>query len=200
MSVDKIKSLNLPDDATVCISYSEGCDVLHCTGEGESYAIDETSVSDFIVSVLKSSHDNNFPVWDWAPSNVYLNDTKTGCAQEAISTWKDMKEMEGQWPLHPEDNDTEWYDNPDHPEYINELATYNSEINEMMKDCWTEVMQEYQEYWLPLDVSVEHYDHKRGFATVKSDIHMKASDYVAHGPFGEQSVSVETEMGTLTIN
>ena len=58
MSVNKIRSLNLPDDATVCISYSEHYDVLHYTGEGETTALFNTGVKDFMIRVLKYAYDN----------------------------------------------------------------------------------------------------------------------------------------------
>ena len=199
MSVNKIRSLNLPDDATVCISYSERYDVMHYTGEGESTALFNTDVKDFIIRVLKYAYDNQFGAWDWDPSDSDLNKISNACSIQAIETWKEMKEFEGEWPEHPEDADAEWADDPESEEFIEALAIYNDEVNALMENAWNDIMEEYQEYWLPLDISIEHYDHKRGCATVQSDIWMRASDYVTHGPFGEQSVSVETEMGTLSM-
>ena len=199
MSINKIRSLNLPDDATVCISYSQRYDVMHYTGEGESTALFNTDVKDFIIRVLKYAYDNQFGAWDWDPSDSDLNKISNACSIQAIETWKEMKEFEGVWPEHPEDADAEWAEDPESEEFIEALAIYNDEVNALMENAWTEIMEEYQEYWLPLEISIEHYDHKRGCATVESSIWMKASDYVTHGPFGEQSVSVETEMGTLSM-
>ena len=199
MSVNKIRSLNLPDDATVCISYSERYDVLHYTGEGESTALFNTNVKDFMIRVLKYAYDNKFGVWGNEPGDDDLNNINSGCPVHAIDTWKEMKEFEGVLPDHPEHADAEWADDPESEEFIEALAVYNNELNALMENAWTEILEEYQEYWLPLDISIEHYDHKRGCATVESNIWMRASDYVTHGPFAEQSVSVETDMGTLSM-
>jgi len=199
VSVNKIRSLNLPDDATVCISYTERYDVLHYTGEGETTALFNTGVKDFMIRVLKYAYDNQFGVWGNDPSDDELSNINSGCPVHVIDTWKEMKEFEGEWPEHPEDADAEWAEDPESEEFIEALATYNDEVNALMENAWTEILEEYQEYWLPLDISIEHYDHKRGCATVESNIWMRASDYVTHGPFVEQNVSVETDMGTLSM-
>jgi hypothetical protein len=199
VSINKIRSLNLSDDATVCISYSQHYDVMHYTGEGESTALFNTDVKDFLIRVLKYSYDNEFGVWENDPHPDELETHRSGCASQAINDWTQMKEFEGVWPEHPEDADADWANDPESEEFIEALTIYNDEVNALMENAWTEILEEYQEYWLPLDISIEHYDHKRGCATVQSDIWMKASDYVTHGPFGEQSVSVETEMGTLSM-
>ena len=199
MSVNKIRSLNLSDDATVCISYSERYDVFHYTGDGESTALFNTNVKDFMIRVLKYAYDNKFGIWQNDPHPDELETHRSGCASQAIETWKEMKEFEGVLPDHPEHADAEWADDPESEEFIEALAAYNDELNALMENAWTEILEEDQENWLPLDISIEHYDHKRGCATVESNIWMRASDYVAHGPFAEQSVSVETDMGTLSM-
>ena len=180
MSVNKIRSLNLPDDATVCISYTGRYDVLHYTGEGETTALFNTGVKDFMIRVLKFAYDNQFGVWGNDPSDDELSNINSGCPVHVIDTWKEMKEFEGEWPEHPEDADAEWAEDPESEEFIEALATYNNEVNALMENAWTEILEEYQEYWLPLDISIEHYDHKRGCATVESKIWMRASDYVTH--------------------
>tara|TARA_R110002020_G_scaffold23455_1_gene77988 strand:- start:223 stop:822 length:600 start_codon:yes stop_codon:yes gene_type:complete len=196
VSVTKLKSLNLPENAVVCISFSERCDVLHYTGEGESDALSETGVKDSMIRVLKFSYDNKFGVWHNPPSEEDLEWHGSGCAYQAIETWKEMCDS---LPEHPEQGEEEWIDDPEHPEYINALATYNEEMEALMENVWDEVMEEYQEYWLPLDISIEIYDHKRGCATVESNIYMRSSDYIKFGPFGEDTITVDTELGTLSM-
>ena len=141
MSVNKIRSLNLPDDATVCISYTERYDVFHYTGEGETTALFNTGVKDFMIRVLKYAYDNQFGVWENDPHPDELETHRSGCASQAIETWKEMKEFEGVLPDHPEHADAEWADDPESEEFIEALAAYNDELNGLDRDWETQPLR-----------------------------------------------------------
>ena len=155
-TITKLKSLKLPEDAMLTLTYEEGADVFHYTGNEVEDAISETSVIQEFASLI---------------SNSKLDARNTWCGNI-------LEHLRNEQWLDDYERGSGNFD-----EYIAEVLTDNFYDTDMIEH------------------STEKYDHKRGFTTLTAQVEVPVSNYLEVVPFiTGWTISVETELGTVTID